>query len=113
MQPQTTHQVVPTKTMFTLLCKECQRPFGADTQFQHRDVDDQPKLCSACFKAKSAQYPRKAGDDLILLCVDCHEEFIFPRSAQEYFQERGYKENPRRCKHCFLTKEKDGTKKSR
>ena len=36
----------------------------------------------------------------ILICVDCGEEFVFPVSAQEYFEERGYANNPKRCKSC-------------
>jgi hypothetical protein len=40
--------------------------------------------------------------DKILLCVDCGEEFVFTASAQEYFAERGYAEDPRRCKSCYM-----------
>ncbi len=38
--------------------------------------------------------------DKILICVDCKEEFVFPASAQEYFNEKGYKDDPRRCRSC-------------
>lgn len=37
---------------------------------------------------------------LYLVCVDCHEEFVFPVSAQEYFIEKGYQHHPKRCKSC-------------
>jgi len=40
--------------------------------------------------------------DKILLCVDCGEEFVFTASAQQYFAERGFREDPRRCKHCYM-----------
>jgi hypothetical protein len=36
----------------------------------------------------------------ILICIDCGEEFAFPAQAQEYFAERGYTEDPKRCKAC-------------
>ena len=40
--------------------------------------------------------------DKILLCVDCGEEFAFTSSAQEYFAQRGFSEDPKRCKTCYL-----------
>ncbi|MFQ5452570.1 MAG: zinc-ribbon domain containing protein [Candidatus Zixiibacteriota bacterium] len=36
----------------------------------------------------------------ILICTECHEEFAFTIAAQEYFAERGYTEDPKRCKTC-------------
>ena len=36
----------------------------------------------------------------ILSCSDCGEEFIFTAEAQEYFVERGKKQDPERCKAC-------------
>lgn len=38
----------------------------------------------------------------ILLCVDCSEEFVFTVSAQEYFAQKGFLEDPKRCKSCYL-----------
>jgi len=36
----------------------------------------------------------------ILICVECGQEFIFTVAAQQYFAERGYREDPKRCKTC-------------
>ena len=36
----------------------------------------------------------------ILICVECGEEFVFTSAAQQYFAERGYTEEPKRCKTC-------------
>ncbi|MCK4301415.1 MAG: zinc-ribbon domain containing protein [candidate division Zixibacteria bacterium] len=36
----------------------------------------------------------------ILICSECGEEFVFTCAAQEYFAERGYTEDPKRCKSC-------------
>ena len=36
----------------------------------------------------------------ILICTECNEEFVFTVAAQEYFAERGYTEDPKRCKTC-------------
>ncbi len=35
-----------------------------------------------------------------LVCVDCREEFVFTAGAQEYFEERGFNQSPKRCKMC-------------
>jgi len=40
--------------------------------------------------------------DKILICTDCKEEFVFTASAQEYFAGRGFMDDPRRCKSCYL-----------
>ena len=36
----------------------------------------------------------------IIICCDCKQEFAFTVAAQEYFAERGYTEEPKRCKTC-------------
>lgn len=40
--------------------------------------------------------------DKILICTDCKEEFVFTSSAQEYFAGKGFMDDPRRCKTCYL-----------
>jgi len=37
----------------------------------------------------------------VLICCECGEEFVFTAAAQQYFAERGYTEDPRRCKACY------------
>ena len=39
----------------------------------------------------------------ILICTECNQEFAFTVAAQEYFAERGYSEDPKRCKSCHTT----------
>ncbi len=41
-----------------------------------------------------------------LICTECNEEFVFTVAAQEYFAERGYTEDPKRCKSCHTTYKK-------
>ena len=36
----------------------------------------------------------------ILICTECNQEFVFTGAAQQYFAERGYTEDPKRCKSC-------------
>jgi hypothetical protein len=40
--------------------------------------------------------------DRVLVCVECGEEFAFTAAAQEYFAERGYTDDPKRCKSCHM-----------
>ena len=54
----------------------------------------------------------------ILLCADCQEEFVFTTAAQQYFAERGYTEDPKRCKTCHtkykkMQREKEGQQVAR
>ncbi|RKX22208.1 MAG: hypothetical protein DRP45_11575 [Candidatus Zixiibacteriota bacterium] len=37
----------------------------------------------------------------VLICSECGEEFAFTVAAQEYFAERGYTEDPKKCKACY------------
>ncbi|UCD63330.1 MAG: zinc-ribbon domain containing protein [Candidatus Zixiibacteriota bacterium] len=48
----------------------------------------------------------------ILICTECNEEFVFTVAAQEYFAERGYTEDPKRCKTCH-TKYKKANREQR
>ena len=43
----------------------------------------------------------------ILICADCHEEFVFTVAAQEYFAEKGYTEDPKLCKSCYMQRKRD------
>lgn len=43
----------------------------------------------------------------ILVCADCMNEFVFTVAAQEYFAEKGYTEDPKLCKHCYMKRRRD------
>ena len=43
----------------------------------------------------------------ILICADCQEEFVFTIAAQEYFAEKGYTEDPKLCKSCYMKRKRD------
>jgi hypothetical protein len=43
-----------------------------------------------------------SSEPRFLVCVECGEEFVFTTSAQDYFAEKGYTEDPKRCKHCYM-----------
>ena len=51
----------------------------------------------------------------ILICTECGQEFVFTAQAQQYFAERGYSEDPKRCKTChtqFKKHQRNGTNRS-
>lgn len=43
----------------------------------------------------------------ILICAECEEEFVFTVAAQEYFAERGYTEDPKLCKTCYMQRKRE------
>jgi len=43
----------------------------------------------------------------ILICSECNQEFVFTAAAQEYFAERGYSADPKRCKSCHTKFKKE------
>jgi hypothetical protein len=43
----------------------------------------------------------------ILICADCDEEFVFTIAAQEYFAEKGYNDDPKLCKTCYMQRKRD------
>lgn len=42
----------------------------------------------------------------VLICSECREEFVFTVAAQQYFAEKGYSDDPKRCKSCHTTHKK-------
>lgn len=39
-------------------------------------------------------------EDKNLKCVECGEEFVFSGSEQEFYAEKGFTNEPKRCPHC-------------
>ncbi|QAT50350.1 zinc-binding protein [Caproiciproducens sp. NJN-50] len=42
--------------------------------------------------------------DKTLVCKDCGQEFVFTASEQEFFAEKGFMNEPQRCKSCRDTR---------
>lgn len=38
--------------------------------------------------------------DKTITCKDCGQEFVFTASEQDFFEERGFTNEPQRCKPC-------------
>ena len=39
-------------------------------------------------------------EDKTLTCVDCGNEFVFTAGEQEFYKEKGFDNEPKRCKEC-------------
>ncbi len=39
-------------------------------------------------------------EDKIIKCKDCGQEFVFSAGEQEFYAERGFQNEPQRCKAC-------------
>ncbi len=39
-------------------------------------------------------------EDKTLVCKDCGEEFVFTAGEQEFYAEKGFVNEPKRCKAC-------------
>lgn len=42
--------------------------------------------------------------DKIITCRDCGTEFTFTVAEQEFYQEKGFENDPVRCKDCRIAK---------
>ena len=43
-------------------------------------------------------------EDKTLVCKDCGKEFIFTAGEQEFYAEKGFENEPIRCKECRVAK---------
>ena len=46
--------------------------------------------------------------DKTLICKDCGAEFIFTSGEQEFYSERGFQNEPQRCKICRDSRKNQG-----
>ncbi|NLW19710.1 MAG: cytochrome C551 [Candidatus Cloacimonetes bacterium] len=42
--------------------------------------------------------------DKTLVCKDCSREFVFTEGEQEFYQEKGFTNEPQRCPECRKAK---------
>ena len=46
--------------------------------------------------------------DKVLICQECGREFIWTAGEQEFYAERGFANEPKRCKECRDTRKRNG-----
>lgn len=47
-------------------------------------------------------------EDKTIICKDCGQEFIFTASEQDFFEEKGFTNEPQRCKSCRDARKNEG-----
>lgn len=52
------------------------------------------------------------NQDKTLTCRDCGQEFVFTASEQEFFAEKGFTNEPTRCKDCRNARKNNGSNQS-
>ena len=43
-------------------------------------------------------------EDKTLVCKDCGKEFLFSASEQEFYAEKGFENEPQRCRECRVAR---------
>jgi len=43
-------------------------------------------------------------EDKTLICKDCGKEFVFTAGEQEFYAEKGFENEPQRCKECRVAR---------
>ena len=51
----------------------------------------------------------KVYEDITLVCKDCGEQFVFTAGEQQFYDEKGFKNQPTACRAC-RNKRKNGDK---
>lgn len=39
-------------------------------------------------------------NDKVITCIECHSQFVFTAGEQTFYAEKGFKNEPKRCKNC-------------
>lgn len=48
------------------------------------------------------------NQDKTIVCKDCGQEFVFTASEQDFYQEKGFTNEPQRCKACRTARKNEG-----
>ena len=52
-------------------------------------------------------------EDKTLVCKDCGQEFVFSAGEQEFYAEKGFENEPQRCKACRAARKHQNRSKER
>ena len=47
-------------------------------------------------------------EDIELVCEDCKQPFVFTAGEQEFYAEKGFQNQPKRCKACRDARKRQG-----
>lgn len=49
-------------------------------------------------------------EDKTVVCQDCGQDFIFTIGEQEFYHEKGFENEPKRCKECRVSRRNTGSR---
>lgn len=52
----------------------------------------------------------KTYEDITLTCKDCGAEFVFTAGEQQFYEEKGFENQPVRCKDCRRAKKQQNNR---
>src|SRR5206468_1112446 len=71
---------------------------GAETQSQ--EAPARARVSSRGIRPTPTRYRAMEFQDRILQCVDCGAEFVWTGGEQQFFADKNFKNEPKRCKAC-------------
>lgn len=52
-------------------------------------------------------------EDKTLVCKDCGKEFVFTQGEQAFYQEKGFANEPQRCRECRQARKQERSPRGR
>ena len=68
-----------------------------DKNYLYQGIEEYAKIIEN-FKYNESRY--EIMEDKKIICKDCGKEFIFTVGEQEFFKDKGYEHEPKRCISC-------------
>ena len=96
-------------SMVRFRSKSCRRPFGqpreAVVRGRFRVANPPTGECGVKDQVSRCQCQITKGEkimfeDKVLVCKDCGREFTFTAGEQEFYAEKGFQNEPTRCREC-------------
>ncbi len=88
----------------TIVCNDCGKEFvhsvADQARYAERGFTNDPKRCRECREVRKAETAAANEGGKPLTCSDCGQEFIFSAKDQAYYSERGFSNDPKRCRNC-------------
>lgn len=50
-------------------------------------------------------------EDKTIACVDCGSDFVFTAGEQEFYKEKGFENEPKRCPDCRRAKKQQNNRR--
>ncbi len=76
----------------------CARMYGEGPD---ADKYEEERRCDMKKENRKTDYPKEDGlQDKVITCTDCGNEFPFTVGEQQFYKEKGFESEPKRCPDC-------------